>query len=281
VLCADAAVARRDLPALPPAPGPLFDSHAHLADARFAADLPQVLARAAGAGISEVLIPATEPADAGRAAAIARGLGTRIPRLYWSAGLHPHEAGRWEPDTAVEIAAALDAGAVAVGETGLDFHYDHASRTAQLAAFEGQAALARERELPLVVHSREADADTAALLRASGVAPERVILHCFSAGASLFREALERGYYVSFSGLITFAGYATPEVLVQVPEERVLVETDAPYLAPVPLRGRRNEPAFLPATLARLAAARGLDPQDAARLTRTNAFRVYKLGGLS
>lgn len=270
-------MARRDLPALPPAPGPLFDSHAHLADAQFAADLPQVLARAAEAGIAEVLIPAADPADAGRAAAIARSVGTPTPRLYWSAGLHPHEAGRWEPDSVAEIAAALDAGAVAVGETGLDFHYDHASRAAQHAAFEGQAALARERELPLIVHSREADADTAALLRASGLAPERVILHCFSAGAALFGEALERGYYVSFSGLITFARYATPEILAQVPEGRVLVETDAPYLAPVPLRGRRNEPAFLPATLARLATARGLDPQEAAALTRTNAFRVYKL----
>jgi TatD DNase family protein len=297
-------VARDDPPALSLATASLFDSHAHLADAQFADDLPLVLERARAAGIREVLVPAAEPADADRAAAIAsltfgpvhapgspgaeRGVagepdaGSRdaaraLPRIYWSAGLHPHEARRWGAGTAGEIVEKLEAGAAAVGETGLDFHYDHSPRDAQRAAFETQAALARERDLPLIVHSREADVETVAILRGSGIAAERVILHCFSAGPALFREALERGYYVSFSGLITFKRYDTPHYLSEVAAERLLIETDAPYLAPVPLRGRRNEPAFLPATLGRLAAARGLDPAEAARLTRANALRVYKL----
>ncbi len=273
-------MAEGDTPAFPPTPAPLFDSHAHLADARFTEDLRLVLERAAAANVREVLVPAVEPADADRAATIA-GDAPSMPRLFWSAGLHPHEARRWDPSTAGDIAARLDAGAVAVGETGLDFHYDHSPRNAQRAAFEGQAELARQRDLPLIVHSREADAETGAVLRAIGVAPERVILHCFSAGPSLFREALERGYYVSFSGLVTFNRYDTPHYLAEVPAGRVLIETDAPYLAPVPLRGRRNEPGFLPATLECVAAARGLEPADAAVLTRANALRVYKLRDVS
>jgi TatD DNase family protein len=173
--------------------------------------------------------------------------------------------------------AAIEAGALAVGETGLDFHYENAPRERQHEAFAAQAELAHERDLPLIVHSREADVETLDVLRESGIPPERVILHCFSAGPRLFRHALDEGYYISFSGLITFRSYTTREFLSAVAPERLLIETDAPYLAPVPLRGRRNEPAFLPCTLAHLAAARGLDLGDAGSLTRANARRVYKL----
>jgi TatD DNase family protein len=283
------------LPAPPPprAPVPLFDSHSHLTDERFATDLGDVLARAASCNVSEVFLPATEPADAERAAAIAArgaarspeapspaGVGS-TPRLFWSAGLHPHEARRWSPEVAAEVEERLGRGALAVGETGLDFHYDHSPRDLQRLAFETQAELARGRDLPLVVHSREADGETAAVLRASGLPPERVILHCFSAGRALLREAVEWGYYVSFSGMITFRNYETAEFLREVPPERLLVETDAPYLAPVPWRGHRNEPAYLSATVAVLAAARGLEPAEAGALTRANALRVYKLERLS
>jgi TatD DNase family protein len=271
-------VAEGGPPARPSAVPPLFDSHAHLTDARFAEDLPVVLTRAAEAGVREILVPASEPEDADRAAAIARGAPASGPRLFWSAGLHPHDASRWEGSVVVELEARLEAGAVAVGETGLDFHYDHSPRETQRVAFAAQAALARARDLPLIVHSRSADAETIEVLRASGIPPERVILHCFSAGPDLFREALACGYYVSFSGLVTFKNYDTPHYLAEPPADRVLIETDAPYLAPVPFRGRRNEPAFLPATLARLAEARGLEPAAAAALTRANALRVYKLG---
>jgi TatD DNase family protein len=288
----------------PPAPAPCFDSHAHLTDEQFAADLPEVFSRAARANVAELLIPATEPAEARRAREIARmaeaaraagapsgavsadaasvtsASAPAAPRVFWSAGLHPHSADRWEEDLAAELEAQLDAGAVAVGETGLDFHYENSPRKAQREAFAAQAALASARDLPLVVHSRAADRETLELLRESGLQPMRVILHCFSAGVELFEAALEEGYYVSFSGLITFKNYATPQFMGAVPAERLLVESDAPYLAPVPLRGRRNEPAFLPATLARVAEARGLEPAEAAVLTRANALRVYKLPDL-
>ncbi|MBA2564575.1 MAG: TatD family hydrolase [Gemmatimonadetes bacterium] len=172
---------------------------------------------------------------------------------------------------------AFEAGAVAVGETGLDFHYDNAPRSRQREAFEAQAEIAVRRGLPLIVHSRAAERETADVLRGSGLPADRVILHCFSAGPELLEAALHEGWYVSFSGLITFRGYTTVEFPRRVPPERLLIETDAPYLAPVPMRGRRNEPAFLPATLARVAETRGLELAAAALLTRANTLRVYGL----
>jgi TatD DNase family protein len=258
----------------------LFDSHAHLADPRFAGDLPQVLSRAAEAGVREVLVPAAEPEDASRTAAIAAEAAAgpfAAPRVFWSAGLHPHEASRWSAAAEGAVISALGRGAVAVGETGLDFHYDHAPRDRQLEAFAAQAALARERDLPLIVHSREADDDTARVLVDGAMSAERVILHCFSAGDALFEEALRRGWYVSFSGLVTFRSFDRIHLLAEAADDRLLVETDAPYLAPVPFRGRRNEPAFLPATVARIAEARGTTAASVAALTRRNAFQVYKL----
>ena len=235
----------------------------------------------------EVLLPATEPDDARRAAAIARDAAATgppaavdtvaAPRIFWSAGMHPHEASRWDARVQAEVLSALDDGAVAVGETGLDYHYDHAPRERQLEAFDAQAAIARDRGLPVIVHSREADADTTRLLVESGLPAERVILHCFSAGDSLFDEAIARGWYVSLSGLVTFRNFDRPHILTGVPDDRLLVETDAPYLAPVPFRGRRNEPAFLAATVRRIAEARGREPAAVAALTRRNAFQVYKL----
>jgi TatD DNase family protein len=234
-----------------------------------------VLARAARAGVREVLVPATEPGDAARAAAIAAAAGG--VGVYWSAGLHPHEASRWSAATESAVLSALEGGAVAVGETGLDFHYDHSPRARQVEAFAAQAAMARARDLPLIVHSREADAETARVLVESGLPAARVILHCFSAGDPLFEEALARGWYVSFSGLVTFRSFDRPRLLTRVPDERLLVETDAPYLAPVPFRGRRNEPAFLAATVRRIAEVRGAAPESVAALTRRNAFQVYKL----
>lgn len=257
-----------------PAPAPLFDSHAHLTDPQFAADLSSVLERAARANVAEVLLPASDPDDAGRALELAAA--HRGPALFASAGLHPHGAGAWSAETRDRLVATLDRGAVAVGETGLDYHYDFATRADQRRAFEEQAALARERDLPLIVHAREADGDVAALLRASAIGAQRVILHSFSSGPELLRAALDEGWYVSFSGMITFRRY-DPAVVRAVATERLLVETDAPYLAPVPMRGRRNEPAYLPATAARLAVLRGLTPAAAAALTRDNARRVYKL----
>ena len=227
--------------------------------------------------MAEVLLPASDPGDAVRAAEIARTAEAATPRIFWSAGLHPHVADRWNAKLAAEVRCQLETGAVAVGETGLDYHYENAPREMQREAFAAQVAIAVDQDHPVIVHSREADHDTADILREGRIRPERVILHCFSAGPDLFREALERGYYVSFSGLITFKSYPTPELLPAVPAKRLLVETDSPYLAPVPLRRRRNEPAFLTATVARLAEARGIETAEAAAVTRANARRVYKV----
>ncbi|MFN2432427.1 MAG: TatD family hydrolase [Gemmatimonadota bacterium] len=259
-----------------PAPAALFDSHAHLTDERFATDLPAVLRRAAQANVAEVLLPATDPEDAGRARELAGTSFETAPRLLWSSGLHPHSAARWGPETSARLEAELDRGAVAVGETGLDYHYEFAPRGAQREAFQAQAELARARDLPLVVHSRAADVEIAEVLRASGLGAHRVILHSFSGGPDLLRAALEEGWYVSFSGMATFKSF-DPRPVAAVAPERLLLETDAPYLAPVPLRGKRNEPAFLGATLNRVADLRGIDPAEAAALTRANARRVYKL----
>jgi TatD DNase family protein len=234
-----------------------------------------VLARARDAGIGELVVIASDPEDAERARAAAESAAA--PRMWWTAGLHPHVAERWSPETRLAVEAALDRGAVAVGETGIDHHYDHGPREAQARAFAGQLALAVERDLPVVVHSREAEAVTLSLLEASGIRPERVVLHCFTGSTDMLDEAVARGYHVSFSGIVTFPRFPGAELAARVPEERLLVETDAPYLAPVPHRGRRNEPAFVADTVAALAAFRGVPPAALAERTRVNALRFYRL----
>ena len=234
-----------------------------------------MIARAALAGVSEVAVIASDPEDALRAQALARGTGSL--RMWWTAGLHPHAAERWSPALRASIEDALDAGAVAVGETGLDHHYMNSPAEAQARAFAEQLALAAERDLPVVVHSRDAEDATLALLAESGLAPERIVLHCFAGSAAMLDEAVARGYYVSFSGLATFRRFAGADLTARVAADRVLVESDAPYLAPVPHRGRRNEPAFVEATVRALAAFRGVPPEALADATRANALRFYRL----
>jgi TatD DNase family protein len=196
--------------------------------------------------------------------------------MWFTAGLHPHEAARWNSDTRLAVEAELDRGAVAVGEIGLDHHYDNSPRAIQRTAFADQLAIARERDLPAVVHSRDAEEETLAALDGSGIPAERVVLHCFTGSAGMLERAVERGYYVSFSGIATFRSFDAA-LVPGVPDERLLVETDAPYLAPVPQRGRRNEPAFLPATVAALAARRGVPAADLADRTRANARAFYRV----
>lgn len=254
----------------------LFDSHAHLTDDRFAAELDEVLQRAKAAGVAAVVSIASTPEDARRAIELARRYGE--PRVMASAGIHPHEATRFDPGVLAELEMlAKSPEVVAIGETGLDFYYENAPRNAQLEAFRAQLELARELELPVVVHSREADEETASMLaefadRVSGV------LHCFSGGDALLEGALACDWYVSFSGLVTFAKFAAAEQVRRVPRERLLIETDSPYLAPVPKRGRRNEPAFVSHVARRLADLRGEDPERLAEATYRNACRLYGMG---
>lgn len=260
------------------APPRLFDSHCHLQDPAFDDDRDDVLARALEAGVAEIAVIASDPESAGAARDLAgeagRGDG---PRLVWTAGLHPHVADRWSRRVRREVEALLAAGAAAVGETGLDFHYDHSPRDAQRDAFAEQLSMALARDLPVVVHSRDADGDTLDLIEASGIAPDRVVLHSFSGSVTMLERAIESGAYVSFSGMVTFRSFPAETLVAKVPADRLLAETDAPYLAPVPHRGRRNEPAFVAETVARLAALHGVDATAMGALTRANARRFYGL----
>ena len=214
----------------------------------------------------------SDPEDAERAVALA----ALTPGLWATAGLHPHAADRTSSSLMSEIeriAAAPEV--VAIGETGLDFHYDNAARPAQLENFEAHLGLAARLGLPIVVHSRSAEAETAERVREYGDGATGV-LHCFTGGEALLHAALDADWYVSFSGLITFVPELA-EWVRAVPADRVLIETDAPYLAPAPRRGRRNEPAYLTHTCERLAELRDMSCDEAAALTARNARRLYGL----
>ncbi|MFQ5677833.1 MAG: TatD family hydrolase [Gemmatimonadota bacterium] len=254
-------------------PPPLFDSHLHLTDARFEEDRPEVLRRARAVGVTELVTVASDPEDGRAAAALAR----ETAGVWATAGLHPHEAGRWS----AELGAAIEEGAgagkvVAVGETGLDYHYDNAPRAMQEESFRGQMALAERLGLPVVVHSRAADGPTSRVIREFA---GRVVgvLHCFTGGDELLAAGLRAGWYVSFSGILTFGDAALEARARRVPEDRLLVETDSPYLAPVPRRGRRNEPAHLIHTCAKLAELRAAAVEEVAEQTRRNARKLYRL----
>jgi TatD DNase family protein len=253
----------------------MIDSHAHLADAAFTNESADVISRAHAAGVEEVVCIGESIASATRARAIAeahRGV------VWWTAGIHPHDAAFF--DSARDLAAIrehIDAGAVAVGECGLDYHYDHSPREQQRAAFSEQIGLAKELRRPLVVHTREAEEDTRAMVSSAGRESIVGVMHCFTGSHALARTALEAGWYISFAGIITFKRWTDDDLLRLVPDDRLLVETDAPYLAPVPHRGKRNEPAYLPLTIARLATARGTTAQRIAEHTAANARRVFHL----
>jgi TatD DNase family protein len=191
-----------------------------------------------------------------------------------TAGVHPHNAAGWDPDAEAWLRDRLqDPRVVAAGEIGLDYHYDHSPREVQRRAFDAQLGIAGELGLPVVVHAREADDDVAAIL---GNHPRVVaILHSFSSGMTLLRAGLALRHYVSFSGMVTFANWRLDDAVRETPLDRLLVETDAPYLAPVPHRGKRNEPAFVRQVADRLAQVRGLTPSELVAATGDNARRVF------
>jgi TatD DNase family protein len=252
-----------------------IDSHAHLADAAFDVDRDSVVRAAQASGaVGMVCIGASQTA-----AADARMLAERYAGLiYFTAGVHPHDAATY--DAARDLAWIRDAavgGAVAVGECGLDYHYDNAPRDRQRAAFHDQIELARELHRPVVVHTRDAEADTLAAIRTAADRDVRGVLHCYTGTLALARVAVDAGWYVSFSGIVTFAKWTGDDVVRAIPDDRVLVETDAPYLAPVPVRGRRNEPQFIPHIIARIAAVRGVTPDALSALATTNARRFFGL----
>jgi TatD DNase family protein len=244
----------------------VIDTHAHLGD-----DASDVLVRARAAGVSRVVTVATTLAGAHEALALADA----HEGVYASLGIHPHEAGGEEAGHVAEIVALLDhPKAVAVGETGLDYFRDYAPHDAQLRLFERQLAVAREAGKPVVIHTRAADDDTVALLLAH---EGEVILHCFSS-PQLLEPALEHRWYVSFAGNVTYKNaYDLRAAARRVPDDRLLAETDSPYLAPQPVRGRRNEPAYVLHTVEALAVARGVDTAALAAQIDANADAVFGL----
>lgn len=251
------------------------DSHAHLADPAFDEDRDAVVARARAAGATAIVCIGESLAAAARAREIA---ALHPGFLYWTAGVHPHDAGGFDPVRDPEaIGTAIAGGAVAIGECGLDYHYDHSPRSAQRRAFAAQLALARDAAKPVVVHTREAEDDTRAMITEAGAAGVRGVLHCYTGSHGLAEAALSVGWYVSFSGIVTFRKWNDDALLRLVPDARLLVESDSPYLAPVPHRGRRNEPTWVALTVTRLAAARDVAPDALGRLTAENARRLFGL----
>jgi TatD DNase family protein len=250
----------------------MIDTHCHLGASAYDPDRDEVLRRAWQGGVTHIVVIGESPA----AAAAAMDLAGTDPRLSATAGVHPHDAKDWSPQSADWLARCLaDPRVVAAGEMGLDYHYDHSPREAQHAAFRAQLALAADAARPVIIHAREADDDVAAILRSEARTP--VVLHSFSSGPALLRAGLDLGHYLSFSGMVTFRNWALDEAVRAVPLERLLVETDGPYLAPMPHRGKRNEPAFVRFTAERLAAVRGMDAAELIDATTRNAEELFGL----
>ncbi|MGH6834089.1 MAG: TatD family hydrolase [Methylocella sp.] len=251
----------------------LIDSHCHLDFDDFAAERDAVVGRARAAGLTRMITISTLV----RKFATIRRLVEAYDDVYCTVGTHPHNAHEEEVTAAELVDLARHQKCVGIGEAGLDYHYDTTPRAVAARVFRSHIAAARQSGLPLVVHARDADADIAAILRdemekgAFGG-----VLHCFTGSAMLAETTLSLGLYISFSGVLTFKNSrALREIAGAVPMDRMLVETDAPYLAPVPYRGKRNEPAFVAATAHALAEVKGVSPQTIAAATSANALRLF------
>jgi TatD DNase family protein len=248
----------------------LVDSHCHL-DFADAAERPEIVARARRAGVKTLLTICTKLDEFPAVRAIAE----TDPDIWCTIGVHPHEAAV-EPAATVEglVAATKHAKVIGIGETGLDFYYEHSPRARQAEVFRVHIAAAREAQVPLIVHTRDADPETIAILEEEH--PPAGVIHCFSTGRALAERAVALGFYVSLSGIVTFkTAQELRDIVRDLPLDRLLVETDAPYLAPVPLRGKRNEPAFVTHTAALVAELKGVTPDELARATTANFFRLF------
>lgn len=262
------------LPSLPPTIVAI-DSHCHLHDAAFDADREVVWARAQTAGVRALVEIGASDGLSGNERA--RVLAERYDNVSFTVGIHPHEAKDLSAPVMTRLEELADhPRAVAIGETGLDYHYDHSPRSQQQAAFRQFIALARRRKLPLTVHLRAAEHDALAILREEHASEVGGVIHCFTSDWATAQRLLDLGFFLSFSGIVTFKRADTVrEVARKVPADRFLIETDAPYLAPVPCRGRRNEPAFLLYTAACLAELRGLSVPELVTRAMENTLRAF------
>ena len=248
----------------------LLDSHCHLGDGAFDHDRPEVVARAWAEGLGHLVIIGESRAATELGLALARD----EPRISVTAGVHPHDANTWKDDSAPWLRSmSAEPAMVALGEIGLDYHYDHSPRDVQREVFETQLGLAAELALPVVIHAREADDDMIAMLRDH---PDvSAVMHSFSSSLALWQVAVALGHYISFSGMVTFRNWELDDAVRDTPLDRLLVETDAPYLAPVPLRGKRNEPAYVNHVAARVAEVRGEELGVLRDAVMANAGRLF------
>jgi len=251
----------------------LVDSHAHLDEARFDDDREDLIQRAWDAGVRRILTigNGTGPDDMGCGIPYAESRNW----IFTSVGIHPHDAVKAEEHHFERMESlAAHPKVLAIGETGLDYHYDYSPRDVQRRVFERQLQLAGKLNLPVIIHTREADGDTEKILRAS--APLAGVLHCFTSSAHLADTALELGFLISFSGIVTFPNARNlAEIARSIPSDRLLVETDCPYLAPVPHRGKRNEPAFVVETAKFIAGQRGISLENLSEITSQNFTRLF------
>jgi TatD DNase family protein len=258
----------------------VIDSHCHLADETFAPDLEQVVRRAQDAGLERALV--ILEAGNTKEAAQAERVEQLWPGVRFSIGVHPHQAHQFadDPERAAAVVReqlAATPSARAVGEIGLDYHYDYSPREVQHAVFRAQVRLARELQRPIVIHTREADDDTVAILREEGGGEVRGVLHCFTGTPALADAGLALGLHISLAGILTFPKAAElRETARRVPLDRLLVETDSPFLAPVPYRGKRNEPAYVARVVETLAEMHGMTPGDLAARTASNFHTVFR-----
>jgi TatD DNase family protein len=258
-----------------------FDSHAHLDGKEFGGDLEGAISRAEDAGITDIVcIGASEGFESNaRALAVADArAGVAGPAFWATVGVHPHDAKIVDAECLAKVRTlAAHPRVVAIGETGLDYYYDHSPREKQQEVFREFLRMAKTLGLPAVIHTRDAEDDTIAILREEDAASIGGVIHCFTGTEKLARAALDVGFYISFSGVVTFRN-ADPlrAIARELPRDRVLVETDCPYLAPVPYRGKRNEPAYIMETTKTLATLWGVPIEEVKRMTGENAARLFR-----
>jgi len=269
-----------------------IDSHAHIFFDEYGADLDDVMVRAAGQGVRAVVCPGTDLETSRAAVALTR----RFPSVRAAVGVHPHEASGSSSGVLSEIEAlSMEPGVVAIGEIGLDYHYDYSPRDVQRDVFKRQLAMASRRELPVIIHSREAWEDTIGIVReavaekpawcgrADADPPARGVFHCFPGNREMAEDVIALGFYISFPGPLTFPEKANrpnlmADVAREIPLDRVLLETDSPYLTPHPYRGRRNEPGYIPVIASKLAELTGKSVAEIAEITSRNTVRLFGTG---